>query len=315
MLADHKGAARRHSPAGARAAVGRPDGHRCRPDGPVALRSGRACCDRLKDSGQCQSRRSQTSLTRRRFMLRSAQVGGGVAAGGLAGLPAPAARARIGAEHRALDAARPSAARRSTDADYWRFADWLAALLRRAVGAREAPLRIGQQRRRPHLPQLAAAHDARGRRADRPRRRRAATTSAPACSRGACATRRPGASATHPPSADPQFHNPGWVESLGTRDAAMDKSIDPKVAEALMYAWRARDVLGLPQETVDLIARPDQPLRARPVLPLPERAPQPDQLELRALRAHRHGHRRHRAARERLPGAGGALLRGHPAAR
>ena len=53
---------------------------------------------------------------------------------------------------------------------------------------------------------------------------------------------------------DPQFHNPGWVESMGTRDAAMDKSIDPKVAEALMYAWRARDALRLPQETVDLIA-------------------------------------------------------------
>ena len=52
-----------------------------------------------------------------------------------------------------------------------------------------------------------------------------------------------GASATHRPSGDPQFHKPGWVESMGTRDAAMDKSIDPKVAEALMYAWRARDVL------------------------------------------------------------------------
>ena len=34
---------------------------------------------------------------------------------------------------------------------------------------------------------------------------------------------------------------------MGTRDAAMDKSIDPKVAEALMYAWRARDVLRLPR--------------------------------------------------------------------
>jgi hypothetical protein len=34
----------------------------------------------------------------------------------------------------------------------------------------------------------------------------------------------------------------------------MDKSIDPKVAEALMYAWRARDVLALPQETLALIA-------------------------------------------------------------
>ena len=37
---------------------------------------------------------------------------------------------------------------------------------------------------------------------------------------------------------------------MSTTDAAMDKSIDPKVAEALMYAWRARDVLRLPQETV-----------------------------------------------------------------
>jgi hypothetical protein len=44
---------------------------------------------------------------------------------------------------------------------------------------------------------------------------------------------------------DPQFHVPGWMESMGTTDANMDKSIDPKVAEALMYAWRARDVLRL----------------------------------------------------------------------
>src|SRR4030095_8320908 len=40
---------------------------------------------------------------------------------------------------------------------------------------------------------------------------------------------------------------------MGTTDANMDKSIDPKVAEALMYAWRARDVLRLSSETVGLI--------------------------------------------------------------
>ena len=83
---------------------------------------------------------------------------------------------------------------------------------------------------------------------------------------------------------------------MGTRDAAMDKSIDPKVAEALMYAWRARDVLGLPQETVDLIADRVTRCARGPVLPLPERAPEPDQLELRAVRAPRHGHGRQRAA-------------------
>jgi hypothetical protein len=40
---------------------------------------------------------------------------------------------------------------------------------------------------------------------------------------------------------------------MGTTDASMDKSIDPKVAEALMYAWRARDILSLPEETVHQI--------------------------------------------------------------
>ena len=78
-----------------------------------------------------------------------------------------------------------------------------------------------------------------------------------------------------------------------------------------MYAWRARDALRLPARDRRPDRRPHQPLRARPVLPLPERAPEPDQLELRAVRAPRHGHRRHGAARERLPRAGGALLRRH----
>ena len=87
------------------------------------------------------------------------------------------------------------------------------------------------------------------------------------------------------PEGDPQFHNPGWVESMGTREAAMDKSIDPKVAEALMYAWRARDVLRLPARDRRPDRRPSEPLRARAVLPLPERAPEPAQLELRAVRA------------------------------
>jgi hypothetical protein len=40
---------------------------------------------------------------------------------------------------------------------------------------------------------------------------------------------------------------------MNTVAASMDKSIDPKVAEALMYAWKARQELGLPAETVALI--------------------------------------------------------------
>ena len=81
-----------------------------------------------------------------------------------------------------------------------------------------------------------------------------------------------------------------------------------------MYAWRARDALGLPQETVDLIADRISRCARGPVLPLPERAPEPDQLELRAVCAHRDGHGRQRAAGQRLPRAGRAILRRHHAA-
>ena len=57
-----------------------------------------------------------------------------------------------------------------------------------------------------------------------------------------------------PPWADPMFHTPGWVGTMtGTYDV-MDKAIDPKIAEGLAAAWRARDALALPSETVDAIA-------------------------------------------------------------
>jgi hypothetical protein len=52
---------------------------------------------------------------------------------------------------------------------------------------------------------------------------------------------------------DPQFHDPGWREFLDSNASDMDKSIDPKVAEALAWAWRARGELALPQETTVLI--------------------------------------------------------------
>src|SRR4051794_32344202 len=47
------------------------------------------------------------------------------------------------------------------------------------------------------------------------------------------------------PHPDTMFHTPGWLGDLGTFDSPMDKAIDPKVAEALRAAWRARTALGL----------------------------------------------------------------------
>jgi hypothetical protein len=47
------------------------------------------------------------------------------------------------------------------------------------------------------------------------------------------------------------FHSPGWLADLDRPGASQDKSIDPKVAEGLTAAWRAREVLQLPPETVE----------------------------------------------------------------
>ena len=50
-----------------------------------------------------------------------------------------------------------------------------------------------------------------------------------------------------------QHYAPAWTESLAQTDARQHTSIDPKVAEALAYAWKARDIIGLPSETASLI--------------------------------------------------------------
>jgi hypothetical protein len=66
------------------------------------------------------------------------------------------------------------------------------------------------------------------------------------------------------PGRDPMFHTPGWVADLHSYDSAMDKAIDPKVAEGLVAAWRARDVLGLDADQQARIAdRVDRVARAR----------------------------------------------------
>ena len=64
------------------------------------------------------------------------------------------------------------------------------------------------------------------------------------------------------PNPDTMFHTPGWVGNLDVLDSPMDKAFDPKVAEGLVAAWRARATLGLGPElearivaAVDAVAR------------------------------------------------------------
>ncbi len=185
-------------------------------------------------------------------MLRSAQLGAGAAAlGGLGAVPAPAFGFHA-AEHRAL--VPPGLPRPPLKAaDYWRFADWLAPYFdglwlddRSHYGSGNSTVgRIYHNALllTTHAVAALAGHVGPTRNDGR----------AAALARRLCES-PPWSERDASPDGDSQFHNPGWVESLGTRDSAMDKSIDPKVAEALVYAWRARDVLRLPQETVDMIA-------------------------------------------------------------
>src|SRR3954447_17883048 len=50
------------------------------------------------------------------------------------------------------------------------------------------------------------------------------------------------------------YHSPGWVSDLDTFASPQDKSVDPKVAEGLAAAWRARDVLQLTPVQLDRLA-------------------------------------------------------------
>ena len=121
------------------------------------------------------------------------------------------------------------------------------------------------QRRRPRDRrdlQRGAADDPRGRRRARLRRpvaqRRAGAADRRAAVRVAAVLRRDDAARTRTRCST----RPGWVGDLGTFDSPMDKAIDPKVAEGLTAAWRARAVLGLGPEleariaaAVDAVAR------------------------------------------------------------
>ena len=193
-------------------------------------------------------------LTRRKFVARSAQAGAGLALASRLPLPAAAAdTAQPVPDRRVAALGSPGLpAPPFTDADYWRFADWMAPYFDTLwlpdkslyVSGNTTVGRIYHNALllTTHAVAALANHDGPSRRDER----------AVILARRLCDS-PPWSELAQPIEPDPQFHTPGWVESMGTREAAMDKSIDPKVAEALMYAWRARDVIGLPEETRDLI--------------------------------------------------------------
>lgn len=55
------------------------------------------------------------------------------------------------------------------------------------------------------------------------------------------------------PRAPSQRHTPGWVASMRVLHSQQNISIDSKVAQGLVFAWRARGIIGLPTAIARLI--------------------------------------------------------------
>ena len=89
-----------------------------------------------------------------------------------------------------------------------------------------------------------------------------------------------------------QVHAPGWVNSMSGR-GFQHLVFDAEVVDGLVYAYRARVALQLPESTVKGSAT-RSPHRAREVLALPDDPAQPGQLVLADVRRGRDRHGRPR---------------------
>jgi hypothetical protein len=139
------------------------------------------------------------------------------------------------------------------DAHYWEFADWLQVALDRLWNESHTSYttdtRLSACVLMTHA--IAALKGHNGRSRDDARARQLA---ARLCESPPFRPARNGRPTRHPdPRSESQAHAPGWVSSVARSDSSQHLTVDPKVARALYYAWRARDELQLPAATVDRI--------------------------------------------------------------
>jgi hypothetical protein len=146
----------------------------------------------------------------------------------------------------------PPAAGAYVDADYLRYADRLAAQLDGSwdgaagyysSGAAGLDSRYNAALLLVHATAAAHGHHGPARNDGRARRLADRLTAEPPFYAGAVA-----------PWPDRMFHTPGWVGNMTGAYLYMDKAIDPKIAEGLAAAHRARHALRLPDATVARIA-------------------------------------------------------------
>jgi len=192
---------------------------------------------------------SPPTLTRRTVLERSLLVAGGLALAPVAarlGDPPPAAAA-------VSQTLGPRAATADwSNADYWRLADRVAQRFDGrwvAEAGAYLPVRDGFSTRvnatmlTIHATAARHGHQGAARNDERARALVETLTASPA----------PWRESGSPPLSDKMFHTPGWIASLGYPLAGQDKAIDPKVAEGLALAHRARGTLGLDQATADRV--------------------------------------------------------------
>jgi hypothetical protein len=193
--------------------------------------------------------------TRRSFLVGGGLAALGAAAGGLLRVPADAL---------ALVAPRPAAATPDAgssivpspplrEADYWRFADWLQPAMDRLWSESEHcythDARISACGLMTHAIAALRGHDGDCRRDERARQ-----LAVRLCQSPPFRPARNGRPTEHvDPRSESQRHAPGFVSNITRGDSTQHITVDPKVARALYYAWRARDELKLSDETVALL--------------------------------------------------------------
>jgi hypothetical protein len=191
--------------------------------------------------------------TRRSFLVRGAAAALGVTLGGLGerATPALALDTPREAARQAAPLAVPSPPLR--DADYWEFADWLQPAIDRlwsdARSAYTTDARINASVLATHAIAALVGHDGACRRDERARQ-----LAARLCESPPFRAPRNGRPTRHSdPRSESQAHAPGWVTNITQPGSQQHITVDPKVARALYYAWRARVELQLPPATVSRI--------------------------------------------------------------
>ena len=143
-----------------------------------------------------------------------------------------------------------------SEADYWRFADWLQPEMDKlwieSDGSYTTDSRIAASGLATHAIAALQGHDGACRRDERARRLAARLCESPPWR----PTPASGPTKHTDPRSESQRHAPGWVSNIRKSGSTQHITVDPKVARALYYAWRARDQLSLsPQLVAQIVAR------------------------------------------------------------